>query len=79
MGLSKPERFCMSRLNSGTSPGKIWLELQDKFGDKIPHEYEIAFKRMLYCKRERECDVKQEQWKSRHWRDQYLTEKAKRH
>lgn len=78
--MTKPERFCVSRLNQGISPGKIWKELQNKFGaNKIPQEYQIAYKKMIYLKRERERDIVQERWESKNWRDQYLTNKAKRH
>jgi len=78
--MTKPERFCISRLNEGMSPGKIWKELQQRFGThKIPQDYQIAYKKMIYLKRERERDLQQERWESRHWRDQFLTNKAKRY
>lgn len=78
--MTKPERFCVSRLNQGISPGKIWKELQNKFSaNKIPQEYQIAYKKMIYLKRERERDIVQERLESKNWRDQYLTNKAKRH
>lgn len=78
--MTKPERFCISRLDKGITPGKIWQELQKRFGThKIPQEYQIAFKKMIYLKRERERDISQERFESRNWRDNYLANKSKRY
>ena len=92
MGLNKAEKLILRMINNiqcnsfnyhdiiEATMKEIGEELDRRFpNSKIPPEYFQAYKRAYGMIQERYRNITNERWQSKNWRDEYETNKAKRH